>query len=59
MNKIEEKVIEIIELVRNKDEALDGDDVDRLVENIRNIANIHEGNITQKELNLLERYAGN
>ena len=35
-------------------EPLDGDEVDQLVEHIRNKLNIREGNITEKEFEELE-----
>jgi len=31
------------------EEPLDGDEVDRLVEHLRNAINLHEGNITNEE----------
>lgn len=40
----------------SEDEALDGDDVDRLCEIIKAKINLHEGNITDEEyLNILDR----
>jgi len=39
------------------DEPLDGDEVDVLTEHIRNVINLHEGNITQEEYEDLEERA--
>jgi hypothetical protein len=49
----------LIELYRKdnnlgEDEPLDGDDVDSLINGVRNFINLHQGNITQEEFYELE-----
>ena len=47
-----EQLLPIIEEYKDGDnETLDGDDVDRLVDILRVIINLHEGNITEEEYN--------
>lgn len=54
MNNWIEQLIPIIEEYRDgSDEPLDGDEVDRLVEVISAMINLHEGNITEEEYNLI------
>lgn len=49
-----EQLLPIIEEYKGgNDEALDGDDVDRLVDILRAKINLHEGNITEEEYNNL------
>ena len=38
------------------DEGLDGDEVDAIVDDIRAIINLHEGNITESEFHKLTGY---
>lgn len=55
MLAFEKWVSEIIkEYKKGNDEPLDGDEVDRLTEHLRNKMNLHEGNITQEEYIQLE-----
>ncbi|MEW6687418.1 MAG: hypothetical protein AB1393_14635 [Candidatus Edwardsbacteria bacterium] len=44
----------ITDYKEGSDEPLDGDEVDRLIEHIRNRINLHEGNITDAEFEELE-----
>lgn len=47
-----EQLIEILDIYTDKEwinEPLDGDEVDKLVENIKNQLNLINGNITSKE----------
>lgn len=50
MLEYEEQLAEIVKIYKDgDDEALDGDEVDRLVEHFRNKLNYMEGNITLRE----------
>ena len=52
---MDEEIRKIIKEYKDEnDEALDGDEVDRLVEHIRNKINFFEGNLTEEEYNKLE-----
>jgi len=52
---MKDEIREIIKEYKDgSNEALDGDDVDNLVEHIRNRINLEEGNITQEEYDGLE-----
>jgi uncharacterized membrane protein len=58
MNSWIEQLIPIItEYKDGDDEALDGDEVDRLCDIIRAKINLQEGNITDEEYNKLLDYA--
>lgn len=51
----EKPLIEIIKEYKDgSEEPLDGDEVDRLTEHLRNKINLFEGNITQEEYDELE-----
>ena len=55
MKKAFEKSLKDIIIEYRQDEApLDGDEVDRLTEHLRNRINLFEGNITEKEYAKLE-----
>ena len=54
-NAFEKQLIEIIkEYKAGSEEPLDGDEVDRLTEHLRNKINLNEGNITEEEYDKLE-----
>ena len=56
--QFEKPLQEIIDIYNDGvDEALDGDDVDRLVKHLRNQLNLMQGNITNSEYRELERKA--
>ena len=44
-----EQLVPIIIEYRDRDEPLDGDDVDRLCNILKIMINLHEGNITEEE----------
>ena len=56
MNKAFENAIAdiILEYKDGSEDPLDGDDVDRLTEHLRNRLNLFEGNITDEEYEQLE-----
>lgn len=54
--EFQEELNQIIKTYKQgEEEPLDGDDVDRLTEHIRNQLNLIEGNITQEEYLELEK----
>ena len=55
--EFEKELISILDIYTEKTweiEPLDGDEVDMLIEHLRNRLNLINGNITQKEYNCLE-----
>lgn len=55
--EFEKELISILDIYTEKAweiEPLDGDEVDMLIEHLRNRLNLINGNITQKEYNCLE-----
>ena len=55
MLEFNKQLWEIIEIYKSgSDEPLDGDEVDKLIEHLRNQINLNEGNITQREYEELE-----
>ena len=56
MEEFEEEVRKIIKMYKKGNrEPLDGDEVDKLIEQIRNRINLIEGNITEREYEELEK----
>lgn len=56
--EFEKELISILDIYTEKTweiEPLDGDEVDMLIEDLRNRLNLINGNITQKEYNCLEK----
>lgn len=54
-NAFEKQLMEIIKEYKDgSKEPLDGDEVDKLTEHLRNKLNLIEGNITQEEYDKLE-----
>lgn len=47
-------IIEILDNEKNFREPLDGDEVDDIIEQIRDYVNLHEGNMTQREYDELD-----